>query len=77
MLEKANSDEDRQLAEKTLEVSKVYEVYERLKRESGCVDFGDLVCLPVRLLETNADVQTLLQNQYDHIPPRVSSIRPV
>ena len=67
MLEKAQTDEDREAAEKALEVAKVYEAYERLKKEQGCVDFGDLVCLPVRLLESNAQVRGLLQAQYDHV----------
>ena len=67
MLAKAQNDEDQLLAERALEVAKVYEAYERLKREAGCVDFGDLVCLPVRLLESNAGVRTVLQKQYDHV----------
>src|SRR5262249_983971 len=33
------------------EVALVYDRYERLKRDAHCVDFGDLVSLPVRLLE--------------------------
>ncbi|MGA2241147.1 MAG: UvrD-helicase domain-containing protein [Verrucomicrobiota bacterium] len=67
MTQKAQTDEDRLLGAKAHEVAKVYQAYERLKREAGCVDFGDLVCLPVRLLESNAQIRTLLQTQYDHV----------
>lgn len=67
MLEVAASTEATEAAEKALEVSKVYEVYERLKRERRAVDFGDLVLLPVQLLEGNEDVRHILQNTYDHI----------
>jgi len=67
MLEKAQEEEDRVLAEKALEVAKVYEAYERLKKDAGCVDFGDLVSLPVLLLETHHEIRALLQKQYDHV----------
>lgn len=67
MLDKAPTDEDRVLAEKAIEVAKVYDAYERLKRAAGCVDFGDLVSLPVKLLESNEEIRVLLQNQYDHV----------
>ena len=46
---------------------KVYEAYEALKHEALCVDFGDLVSLPVRLLETNAEIRAHFQNLYDHV----------
>jgi superfamily I DNA/RNA helicase/Zn-dependent peptidase ImmA (M78 family) len=67
MLKKATTDEERIAAEKAIEVAKVYETYEKLKNDQGCIDFGDLVCLPVRLLESNAQVRELLQKQYDHV----------
>jgi superfamily I DNA/RNA helicase len=67
MLAKASNDDERGAAEKALEVAKVYETYEKLKASQGCIDFGDLVCLPVRLLESNPQVQELLQQQYDHV----------
>jgi superfamily I DNA/RNA helicase len=67
MLGNAKTEEEHIAAEKALEVAKVYETYEKLKKNQGCVDFGDLVCLPVRLLESNAQVRELLQKQYDHV----------
>lgn len=54
-------------AEKALEVAEVYRCYERLKQASQCVDFGDLVSLPVRLLERNAAVREHLSREYDHV----------
>jgi len=54
-------------AERALEVARVYQAYEALKRQSNRVDFGDLVALPVRLLEDNPDVRSLLRDQYDHV----------
>lgn len=67
MLRTASNQDETIAAEKTMEVARVYAVYERLKREASCVDFGDLVCMPVRLLESNAEARALLQAQYDHI----------
>jgi len=67
MLGKAESPEDRVLAEKALEVARVYDAYEKLKHAAGCVDFGDLVSLPVRLFESSEEIRALLQNQYDHV----------
>jgi superfamily I DNA/RNA helicase len=67
MRQKATTADDRVLAERALEVAKVYEAYEKLKKQADCVDFGDLVSLPVRLLESNATIRTHLQTQYDHV----------
>ena len=54
-------------ADKTLEVAEVYRCYERLKQSAQCVDFGDLVSLPVRLLRENAAVREHLRQAYDHV----------
>ena len=54
-------------ADRASEVSYVYRVYEEIKRQAGCVDFGDLVLLPVQLLERNAAVRAHLQGTYDHV----------
>ena len=66
MLERAAT-EDRDRAERCCEVARVYAEYERLKRGANCVDFGDLVSLPVLLLEHNDDIRRHLQNAYDHV----------
>lgn len=54
-------------AERAAEVGLVYAHYEELKRDAHCVDFGDLVSLPVQLLENNEAIRTHLQAEYDHV----------
>ena len=66
MLERA-APEDPERAERCCEVARVYAEYERLKRGANCVDFGDLVSLPVLLLEHNDAIRRHLQNAYDHV----------
>ena len=67
MRQKASSDNDRKAAERALEVARVFEAYEKLKRQALCIDFGDLVSIPVRLLEGNPEIRALLQAKYDHV----------
>lgn len=68
MLKDAGSDPvHREDAEKCMEVASVYSVYEQLKRENGCIDFGDLVTLPIRLFEENADIRAHLASLYEHV----------
>ena len=67
MYARATTDDAREAAERTAEVARVYETYEAVKRRRGCVDFGDLVSLPVLLLERNAEVRTQLAAQYAHV----------
>ncbi|VFU10187.1 UvrD-helicase domain-containing protein [Methylocella tundrae] len=66
-LAKAEDSAAREAAERAGEVARVYAAYERLKRKAHCVDFGDLVALPVKLLETDAAIREALQAQYDHV----------
>lgn len=61
------TDEERIAAEKVAEVARVYQAYEELKRQRGCVDFGDLVLLPALLLEQDEAVRTLVQSRYEHV----------
>jgi len=67
MLHKASSDDERKAAGRALEVARVFEAYEKLKRQALSIDFGDLVSIPVRLLEGNLEIRTLLQAKYDHV----------
>lgn len=67
MLAKAADTETRKAAERAAEVARVYSTYEQLKRNTHCVDFGDLVALPVKLLEHEGAIRATLQAQYDHI----------
>ncbi|WP_193600156.1 hypothetical protein, partial [Salmonella enterica] len=43
MLNSASSAEERETAERALEVAVVYDTYEKIKKQRGCLDFGDLV----------------------------------
>jgi superfamily I DNA/RNA helicase len=52
---------------KAAEVARIYAVYERLKRERKAIDFGDLVSLPVELLEVRPEIAAQLSQLYDHI----------
>lgn len=67
MATKAATDDDQKRAQKAIEVSRVYAVYEYLKRQVNCIDFGDLVALPVRLLEVNTSIRMHFQNMYEHV----------
>jgi superfamily I DNA/RNA helicase len=67
MRQNATTEEERIAAEKAAEVARVYAVYEALKRQVHCVDFGDLVSLPVRLLEADPLVRAHFREKYDHV----------
>ncbi|WP_018240832.1 UvrD-helicase domain-containing protein [Ensifer sp. BR816] len=67
MLSNAGDPEAREAAERAVEVARVYAAYEQLKRNAHCVDFGDLVALPVQLLENDPAIRATLQAQYDHV----------
>lgn len=47
-------------AEKALEIACVYRVYEGALKDEDAVDFGDLVLLATRLIESNEDVQAYI-----------------
>jgi superfamily I DNA/RNA helicase len=59
--------EARQAAEKCQEVAKVYAAYEQLKQERQCLDFGDLVAVPVRLIEGDDEVRTHLRARHRYV----------
>ncbi|KJQ92031.1 hypothetical protein UF05_07560, partial [Vibrio sp. S457-15] len=67
MLDSADTEESKTAALKAKEVATVYEAYERLKRAKGCIDFGDLVLLPVKFLENNVELFKHFQSLYDHV----------
>lgn len=67
MRDRAVGIEDIATAEKAIEVAKVYATYETLKRQARCIDFGDLVSLPVTLLEENEAIRSHIQSTYEHV----------
>jgi len=54
-------------AAKAAEVAHCYGVYQRLMREGGYLDFGDLISRTVELLEGHLDVLAVLQAEYPHV----------
>jgi superfamily I DNA/RNA helicase len=67
MLQVATTSEEKGTAEKAIKVARVYQAYENLKRQAGCIDFGDLVLLPVLLLEGDDTIRQHLKSLYDHV----------
>lgn len=67
MWETAAPGETREAAEKCQEVAKVYAAYEALKIERQCLDFGDLVALPVGLIETDEEVRAQLRTRHRYV----------
>lgn len=67
MLDNAADEQQQIQAEKCLDVGHLYEVYERKLKENDSVDFGDLVSLPVRLVENDDQVRSLLSERHQHI----------
>ncbi|TSA02997.1 MAG: ImmA/IrrE family metallo-endopeptidase, partial [Planctomycetaceae bacterium] len=63
----ATTAEDREKAEKALEVAAVYDVYEQLLKENNAVDFGDLVMLSARMIEEHADIREHFHARFTHI----------
>lgn len=65
---RAGADQDATIrAQKCLEVTTLFEVYERLMTEHQLLDFGDLVALPVRLVEGSAEVRGALHARHKHV----------
>ena len=49
------------------EFAEIYQKYETRLRETGNVDFGDLIMLPVQILKTDPVLKTELQNRFEVI----------
>ena len=68
MLAAAGHDSERiEAAQRADEVGRVYEAYESVKTSAKCVDFGDLVKLPVEFLERNPEILGTVRARYDHV----------
>jgi superfamily I DNA/RNA helicase len=66
-MRQANNPDTVAAGERAAEVARVYARYEELKHAAHRVDFGDLVALPVHLLESRSDICQHFQEQYDHV----------
>lgn len=53
--------------ERQIEVAKVYKAYQELKLKRGFVDFGDQVCLTLKLFREHPNILKEFQNKYKFI----------
>lgn len=68
MAVREGTDQDAKVrAQKCLEVATLFEAYERLLTARQLLDFGDLVALPVRLVEGSAEVRDALRARHEHV----------
>lgn len=51
----------------TERTGKIYSLYQRKLREMNALDFGDLICEPIRLFKEHPDVLERYQNQFMHV----------
>ncbi len=61
------SDEGWIKAQRSVEASLVYERYDKLLRAKGLLDFGDLILLPVTLLDERPETRSSLQSQFPYL----------
>lgn len=54
-------------AERCLEISRVYDLYEETLRKRDAVDFGDLIMRPALLLESDHASRNVVQSRHRHI----------
>lgn len=67
MLDNARGVEEKEAAEKCLEVARIYERYEHAKKAHRSIDFGDLIMQPTLLLERNAALRATVQLRHRHV----------
>jgi superfamily I DNA/RNA helicase/Zn-dependent peptidase ImmA (M78 family)/CRISPR/Cas system-associated exonuclease Cas4 (RecB family) len=67
MQEHATSDEEREQAEKALEIAHVYQLYEEGLARRGDSDFGGLLMLTLRLFTEHPALLAEIQRKYQHI----------
>lgn len=68
MADQAGADTEAMVrSEKCLEVALLFDTYERLMAAKQLIDFGDLVALPVRLVEGDTEVRDALRARHKHV----------
>jgi DNA helicase-2/ATP-dependent DNA helicase PcrA len=67
LLAEAGDEKSRGAAEAHREMAQVFEAYEELKVEAGCIDFGDQVCLPLRLFRERPEVLAEYQQRFPFV----------
>jgi len=67
MIDAAKDEKALEAAERCAEVALVYERYEEVKSSEGAIDYGDLVSLPVTLLEGHPDIAARQRARFKHV----------
>ena len=67
MADEATDDDSRTAAERAIEVARIYAIYETALRDRGCVDFGDLVVMPIKLLREHSDICDAVRSEKRHV----------
>ncbi|HET9048968.1 MAG TPA: ATP-dependent helicase [Chiayiivirga sp.] len=67
MAQGAQTDAEREAAERADEVARIYARYESMLEEAGAVDFGDLIWRAIRLLEDHPEVLAAVRDQFTHV----------
>lgn len=62
----AATEEERQNAEKAVEIGEIYRIYEEALVAEDSVDFGDLIRLPIALLE-HEDIRRECRERFEHV----------
>ncbi|MGE3467239.1 MAG: ATP-dependent helicase, partial [Pyrinomonadaceae bacterium] len=65
--EKATTQEEIELAEKSLEIARVYRIYEEKLAERHLIDLGDLICRSIQLLSTRPEVLEDVRSNFTHV----------
>jgi len=60
-------EDEREAAEKSVELGQVYQIYQELLVQNDAVDFGDLVMLATQLLEEHDDIRAEYHGRFEHI----------
>jgi len=64
---KAGKADKKEWLERQLEVAKIYKKYQELKAEKGKIDFGDQVCLALKLFREHPSILKEFQEKYKFI----------
>ncbi len=65
--EAAKSEEEKEEAEKHIELARFYSVYEEVKQENNCFDYGDLILVPYFLFKNKKTVIKRYRGRYKYI----------
>ena len=67
MFDEAATSDEMEMAERAIEVARVYKAYQEVLDRDHLLDFGDLISKAVSLLRTHADLRDTLRGTYRHV----------